>query len=196
MSGIFGQHLVRALVAQRVNRGAVDAGDHDDVALAVELLSQPLSGDLAPLVLVDMRVVGAWFLDDAVIGGDHHALVARRLNGFVKRGRRDRIDHDRLRARRHHRVDLLDLLLRVGTGDLNLEVDLVFIFVGCGEGLDHLSRLVLPVVADVAHREVDLVLVGRLRRVRRNASDEPQPEADGLQNACGFHLRFSLARGP
>ena len=35
------------------------------------------------------------------------------------------IDHDRLGAGLHHRVDLLDLALRVGPGDLDLQVDLV-----------------------------------------------------------------------
>src|SRR5690606_41948519 len=50
------------------------------------------------------------------------ALGAGVLHRAVQRGRRDRVDDDRLGAGLHHRVDLLDLLLGVGAGDLDLQV--------------------------------------------------------------------------
>ena len=60
-----------------------------------------------------------------------------------------------------HGVDLLDLALGVGAGDLGLKVDLVAIGSARGHRLDHVGGLGLPVVADVAHAEEDLELLGR-----------------------------------
>ena len=99
--------------ALRVDRGSRNAGQDHDVALAAELVDQPLSGDPAGLVLIDVRVVGARLGDLGVIGENDNALVAGVLHHLVQRGRRDRIDHDRFRALLDHRVDLLDLPLRV-----------------------------------------------------------------------------------
>jgi hypothetical protein len=65
---------------------------------------------------------------------------------------------DRLGSGLNHRVDLLDLLLGVGTGDLDLEIDLVR-QIGMGRhGLDHVAGFGLPVIADIAHAQEDLVL--------------------------------------
>ena len=103
--------------------------------------------------LVDRHVVGAGLGNLAVIGDDHDALVAGVLDRAVQGGRRNRIDDDRLRALLHHGVDLLDLALRVGAGDLHLQVDLVGEILMRRHGLDHVGGLGLPVVADVAHRQ-------------------------------------------
>ncbi len=93
---------------------------HDDVALAAQLLGQPFGGDPPGLRLVDMHVVGAGLGDLGVIGDDHDVPRAGVLHHLIERGGRDRIDDDGLRALLHHRVDLLDLALRVRPGDLHL----------------------------------------------------------------------------
>jgi len=52
------------------------------------------------------------------------------------------------------------LALGIRTGDLDLEIDLVGHALMGRHGLDHVGRLRLPVVADVAHAQEDLVLAG------------------------------------
>ncbi len=173
MSGYLAKHLLGRLGARRVDRRSGHAGHHHDIALAVELLDQPLGGDATRLLLVDRHVVGAGLRNLAVVSDDHHALVARVLDRAVERRRRDRIDDDRLRALLHHGVDLLDLALRVGAGDLHLQIDLVGEILVRRHRLDHVGGFRLPVVADVAHRQKYLeFLVGSL-------GARSQPDARG-----------------
>ncbi len=61
----------------------------------------------------------------------------------------------------NHRIDLLDLALRVGTGDLHLQIDFVREILVRGHGLDHVGRLGLPIVPDIAHRQEYLELLVR-----------------------------------
>ena len=133
-----------------------------DVALAAQLVDQPLRRDPAGLLLIDMRVVGARLGDLGVISENDHALVAGVLHHLIERRRRDRINHDRLRALLDHRIDLLDLPLRVGSSDLHGQVHLVAKRCVVGHGLDHVRRLGLPVIADIAHAEEDFELVRSL----------------------------------
>ena len=162
MSGYLAKTSFAALVRWRIDRGPGNAGEDDDVALAVQLLGQPFGRHAAGFVLVDMDVVGAGFGDLGVIGEDHHALVAGVLDDLVERGRRDREDDDRLGAGLNHGVDLLDLALGIGAGDLDLQVDLVGHALMRRHRLDHVGGLGLPVIADVAHAEEDLVLAGSI----------------------------------
>ncbi len=169
--GRFGEHFLRRLGPQGVDRRARHAGDGDDVALPVQLLDQPLGRHAACLFLVDGNVVGARLRDFRIVGDDHHALVARILHGRVQRRRRDRIDDDGLGTLLHHRVDLLDLALGVRPGDLDLQVDLVGKVLMGRHGLDHVGRLGLPVIADVAHRQEDLeLLLGGVRAAEKASS--------------------------
>ncbi len=51
--------------------------------------------------------------------------------------------------------------MRVGAGHLNLEIDFVDHALVRRHGLDHIGGLSLPVVADIAHAQIDFVLVRR-----------------------------------
>ena len=159
MSGMLGKDRLGGLGALGIDRSARNAGEHDDVALAAELLHQPLSRHAAGFGLVDVDVIGAFLGDLGVIGEDQNALVAGVLDDAVQRGRRDREDHDGVGALLHHGVDLLDLALGVRTGDLDLEVDLVDHALVGRHGLDHVGGFGLPVVADVAHAQEYLVFL-------------------------------------
>src|SRR4051794_15786603 len=188
-AGVLGEHLLGGGRARGVDRGPRDAGDDHDVALAAELVDQPLPGLPPGLVLVDGRVVGAGLGDDRVVGEDQRALGAGGLDHLVERRGRDRVDDDGLGTGLDHRVDLLDLALRVRARDLDLQVDLVGHVLRRRHGLDHVGRLGLPVVADVAHRQEDLVLAGRLGAARR--AGDPGRAAHGEQRrwqpACQPH---------
>jgi len=120
MSGYFAKTFFRGLRPQGVHRRARNPGDHHDIALALESLGEPLCGDAAGLFLIDRDIVGARLRDLAVVGDDHDALVAGILDGAVERGRGDRVDDDRFGALLDHRIELLDLSLRVRPGDLDL----------------------------------------------------------------------------
>jgi hypothetical protein len=84
-------------------------------------------------------------------------------------------------------VDLLDLALGIGAGDLDLQVHLVAHALVRRHGLDHVGRLGLPVVADVAHGEIDLVGLGR--REELTALVEQMWQYSEADDASGFLSR-------
>ena len=124
MPGCLAKTSFAALVRSVSTEVPGHAGDDDDIALAAELLDQPFGGLASGLFLIDVDIVGARLGDLGVIGEDLDALVAGVLDDLVQGGRRNREDHDRLGAGLHHGVDLLNLPLRVGSGDLHLEATL------------------------------------------------------------------------
>ena len=85
-AGVLGEDFLGRLGAQRIDRDAGNAGDHDDVALAVEFVGQPFGGHASSFFLVNADVVGAWLADRAVVGNDHHAFVAGVFDGCIQRG--------------------------------------------------------------------------------------------------------------
>ena len=183
---IFREHRLRGFGALGIDRGAGHAGDDDDVALAVQRLDQPFGGNAAGVELVDMDVVGARLGDLGIIGDDHDVPRAGASHHLVERGRRDRIDDDGLRALLHHRIDLLDLALRIGPRDLHLEAHLVAIVLRGGHGLHHVRRLRLPVIPDIAHGKEDLELLpGGLGMV--GGGGEPEGDRHGEQGRFPSH---------
>ena len=172
--GVLGEDLLRRLGPERVHRCSRHAGDQHDLALAVELLHQPLGRDATCLLLIDRDVVGARLGDFRIIGKHQHALVAGILDRGVERIGRDRKDYDGLGAGLHHGIDLLDLALRIRAGDLDFEVDLVAHALVAGHRLDHVGGLGLPVIADITHRQEDLESVGCRRCLSRELRNGKQ----------------------
>src|SRR5271170_6487454 len=64
---MLGEHFLRGLRAQRIDGSSGHARYSDDIALAVEVLDQPLGSDPAGFFLIDRDVVGAGLADVGVI---------------------------------------------------------------------------------------------------------------------------------
>ena len=89
----------------------------EDLALAAELLDQPLGRRVAPLVRVGVDLGGDLVgVDEAVEVDDGDALGAGIGDDAVRRGRRAGDQHDRVDIGVDHRLDLLDLGVGVALG--------------------------------------------------------------------------------
>ena len=109
MSGIVLERLHDALMAVVVGRMAGEAAHVVDLALAAELLEQPLGADLAVADLVVREVVR---LRVGHVGVDRDGLDAGRLRlveGRVERVRAARVEDDRVDVLRDQVTDLLKL---------------------------------------------------------------------------------------
>ena len=123
MPGLGGERSVGALAAIVADRDAGRAVEDNDLALAAELLDQPLGRGVAPLVRVGVdlgrHLVG---VDEAVEVDDGDALGAGVGDDARRSSRRAGDEQDRIDVGVDHRLDLLDLgigvTLRVGDDEL------------------------------------------------------------------------------
>ena len=116
-AGIGGERGVGAVAAVVADRDAGRAVEDEDLALAAELLDQPLGGGVAPLVGVGVDLGGDLVgVDEAVEIDDGDALGAGVGDDAGRRGRRAGDQQDGVDIGVDHRLDLLDLGIGVALG--------------------------------------------------------------------------------
>ena len=117
MPGIGLERGVGALAAIVADRDAGRAVEDQDLALAAELLDQPLGGRVAPLVGIGVDLGGDLVgVDEAVEIDDGDALGAGVGDDAGGRGRRAGDQDDGVDIGVDHRLDLLDLGVGVALG--------------------------------------------------------------------------------
>ena len=108
---VLGQGLLEARVAVGVGGVPGEAAHVVDVALAAQLLEQPLGAEVGVVDLVVVEVVGVRVVRERV---DRDGLDAGRLGLVERRDQRVgivRVEHDRVDVRRDEGAQLLELLL-------------------------------------------------------------------------------------
>src|SRR3954451_14593748 len=152
---VLGEGSLEALVAVGVRGRAGGAAHVDDVALAVELLEQPLAAEVAVLLLVVGHEVRAGLRDGLVDRDDGDALVERLLDRRVDGVRADGVDDDRVDALGDEVADVLELAGSVGVPMRHGE--LADLARGGSLRLDRADHLLAPAVALNGVRDADLV---------------------------------------
>ena len=109
-----GERALEALVAIAVGRGAGGAAHIDDVALAADLLEQPLGAEIGVFFLVVRDDVGRRLGDGLVDGDDDDAGVGRFLERRIDARRIGRVDDDGVDAGADQVADVLELAGGVG----------------------------------------------------------------------------------
>ena len=166
MPGLACEDVLGALVAVVVGAGAGDAGHHDHVALALELVDEELGQLLAELHLVGVDGQAALVVDGVVERHDHDAAVAGLLDHAVEAAGRRGVDDDRVDALGDQVGDLLRLGRHVVAGVEDAAVDLLGVRRHGARRLEHVLHLDPPLVADERVGQGDLQLPVRRRRCR------------------------------
>ena len=147
--------LHEALVAVVVGGHAADAAHLDDVALAAELLGQPLGAEPAVGDLVVGDDVGLGRGDRLVDGHDDDVAGGGLLDDRVEGLTVGRVDDDRVRTRRDQVADAGDL--RAGVAVDVVDEHLVDLPRGEGLSLHRADHLLAPAVAHEGVADADLV---------------------------------------
>src|SRR4029450_3297343 len=206
---VLGHDLLEALVTVGVGRHAVDPAHVQDVALAAELVGQPLRPQAAVGDLVVGGHIGRRLRDRLVDGDDHDLLLGGLLDHRVELLPVRRVHDDGVGALGDEVLEVLDLLGRaavLGDGD-----DLADLAAGQGLGLDRADHLLAPAVAGqgVAHPDDPLLArppaptggrvvvvpaaAGRHGQAHGGGQDA-DPHPAGTPHACSFLPARTRAR--
>ena len=154
--------LHEALVAVVVGGHAADAAHLDDVALAAEVVDEPLGAEPAVLDLVVGDHVRLGRGDGLVDGHDDDVAGGGLLDDRVQRLTIGRVDDDRVGTRRDQVADAGDL--RAGVAVDVVDEHFVDLPRGEGLGLHRADHLLAPAVTHEGVADADLVRLLLLRR--------------------------------
>ena len=167
--GILGERPLEALVAIAVGRCAGGAAHVDDVALAADLLEQPLRAEIGVFFLVVRDDVGRRLGDRLVDRDDDDAGVRRFLERRIDARRVGRVDDDGVDAGGDQIADVLELA--GGVGVAVRDVQRLHLAGGERLRLHRADHLLAPAVALHRVGDADRVVLRRRRTGQRRHGD-------------------------